>query len=259
MPELPDLQVFARNLHKKLAGKRVNKINVAVSAKLNVPARTLKESTEKQVLDKVNRVGKRLYFYFNNGNVMAWHLLLKGELFLYDKAHDFDRVVIDVLFDDGTGIVMKDVSGWAKIDLNPAATKGVDPLSKELNFNFLKENLGHTKTTIKKFLLDQDKIGGIGNAYADEILWYAKISPFSVSNKIPDEKIKALDKAIKTTLIDAEEKIIAANPGIITGEIRDFMVVHNHQKKISPGGAAIQFIVVSGRKTYFTAEQELYK
>ncbi len=184
MPELPDLQVFSKNLHKKLAGEKVKEITVSPTAKLNVPAKTLKESIEKQVLDKVHRVGKRLYFDFNNGNVMAWHLLLNGELFLYDKTHDYDRVVIDMLFANGAGLVMKDFSGWAKIDLNPEASVGIDPLSKELNYNFLKENLGKTKTGVKKFLLDQDKIGGIGNAYADEILWHAGISPFSISNKI---------------------------------------------------------------------------
>ncbi len=259
MPELPDLQVFSKNLHKKLSGKKVEKLTTSSTAKLNVPAKTLKESIEGQVLDKVHRVGKRLYFDFNNGNVMAWHLLLKGELFLYDKTHAYDRIVIDMLFANGTGLVMKDVTTWAKVELNPSDSDGVDPLSKEMNFNFLKENLGKTKTAIKKFLLDQDKIGGIGNAYADEILWHAGISPFSLSNKIPDEKIKALDKAIKTTLQNAEKKIISANPDIITGEVRDFLVVHNHKKKLSPGGAAIQFVVVGGRKTYFTEEQELYK
>jgi formamidopyrimidine-DNA glycosylase len=259
MPELPDLQVFSKNLQKNLAGKKVEKVSLLSTAKLNVPVKTLQEAIENQVLDKVHRVGKRLFFVFNNGSVMAWHLLLNGELMIYKKSHDHKHAIIDILFTDGTGLVMEDFQRWAKIELNPEATTAVDPLSKELNYSFLKDHLGKTKTTVKKFLLDQETISGIGNAYADEILWHSGISPFSTCNKIPDEKIKALDKAIKSTLQDAEKKIHSINPETITGEWRDFLSVHNEKKTYSPGGGVIQFIVTGGRKTFFTDEQEMFK
>lgn len=71
---------------------------------------------------------------------------------------------------------------------------------------------------------------GVGNAYADEILWHARISPFSVSSKIPEAKLKDLVKAIKSVLEDAEQNILKSNPGIINGEVRDFMDIHNSKK-----------------------------
>lgn len=79
-----------------------------------------------------------------------------------------------------------------------------------------------TRTNIKNLLLDQKVIRGIGNAYADEILWHARISPLSVCNKIPDEKIKAIAKSIKTVLHKAIKHICKSHPQIISGEVRDF-------------------------------------
>jgi formamidopyrimidine-DNA glycosylase len=72
----------------------------------------------------------------------------------------------------------------------------------------LKERLAKSKAVVKSALLDQHIIRGIGNAYADEILWDAGISPFSISNKIPDAEIKALLKSIKSVLQRAEKSII---------------------------------------------------
>ncbi len=97
----------------------------------------------------------------------------------------------------------------------------------EMNTSFLKETLSAKKTVIKTILLDQHIIRGIGNAYADEILWEAGISPFSVANKIPADKIKDLAAAIKKVLKDGEHQIKKEKPDIISGEVRDFLKIHN--------------------------------
>jgi formamidopyrimidine-DNA glycosylase len=134
----------------------------------------------------------------------------------------------------------------------------IDALSIELNEAFLQEKL-QTKAAIKNVLLDQHVIRGIGNAYADEILWDARISPFSNSNKIPAAKVKALAKSIHKVLQNAEKQIRKTHPDIISGEIRDFLLIHNSNKSHSPTGAVIHNKTVGGRKTYYTDEQELYK
>ena len=107
--------------------------------------------------------------------------------------------------------------------------------------------------------MDQKIIRGIGNAYADEILWHAGISPFSVSNKIPDVAIKKLAKSIKVVFSKAEKMILKTDPEIIGGEVRDFLDIHNADKTHSPTGARIQKDDSSGRKTYYTSEQTLWK
>ena len=107
--------------------------------------------------------------------------------------------------------------------------------------------------------MNQDIIRGIGNAYADEILWEAGISPFSKSNKIPPGKIKDLAKAIHSVLHNAEKQILKKEPGLISGEVRDFLLIHNSKKKESPTGGKILTKMAGGRKTFYTDEQVLFE
>jgi formamidopyrimidine-DNA glycosylase len=258
MPELPDLQVFARNLNKKLAGSTVKKLTVVNSKKLKTSAANLKKNIEKQELKEIKRVGKELHFEFKNGAVLGLHLMLKGQLKLFEGANEHKYTIIELLFDDDTGLAMTDFQGQATPTLNPEEREAPDALSDEINYSFLKEQLD-TRATIKNILLDQHVIRGIGNAYADEILWDAGISPFSIGNKIPDSKIKALAKSIKSVLKNAEKQILKSDPDIISGEVRGFLDIHNSKKTHSPTGAAIKHAVVGSRKTYYTEEQELFK
>jgi formamidopyrimidine-DNA glycosylase len=258
MPELPDLQVFSRNLEKQLAGKKLEKITVGNNKKLNVPVATLQKTLEGHKLKKVHRVGKELHFDFDSGDVLALHLMLRGQLHLFEKKNTQKHTIISLLFDDDTGLAMTDGFGQATPTLNPEDREAIDALSPKMTAAFLKEQLSQTKGNIKNLLLDQHIIRGIGNAYADEILWDAGISPFSSSNKIPEAKIKALAKSIKDVLQKAEKHILKTHPDIISGEIRDFMDIHNPHKTHSPSGAPIEHKSVGGRKTYYTEEQELY-
>ena len=130
---------------------------------------------------------------------------------------------------------------------------------KKLIFDFLKEKLSKKRTNIKTFLLDQKNIRGIGNAYADEILWEAGISPFSDCNKIPDAKIKELTKTIKSVLEDAIKQIKKTHPDIISGEVRDFLKIHNSKKEESPTGGKILNTTINSRITYYSEEQELFE
>jgi len=84
------------------------------------------------------------------------------------------------------------------------------------------------------------------------------ISPFSISNKIPDAAIKTLAKSIKTILRKAEKLILKTDPDIISGEIRDFMAIHNAKQTHSPTGAKIRIDKSGARKTYYTDEQKVY-
>lgn len=259
MPELPDLQVFSRNLSKKLKGKVLSKITVRNAKKLKVPAKELEKTLEKQKLARVYREGKELYFGFEKGDILGLHLMLKGRLYFFEEENPHKYTIVELLFDDSTGLALTDFQGAAVPTLNPEPKEAPDALSKEADAAFLKEQLSQSRSAVKSFLLDQHIIRGIGNAYADEILWEAGISPFSVCNRIPAAKVNALHKAIGKVLEEAEKQIIQADPDIISGEIRDFMKIHNANKRESPTGAAIKQKAVGGRKTYYTDEQELFK
>jgi formamidopyrimidine-DNA glycosylase len=256
MPELPDLNVFARNLDKKLAGKKVQKIEVKNRSKLKTPVSKLKKEIEGSKLKKVYREGKELHFEFSDGNILGMHLMLKGNLHLEANQKS---TIAEMHFDGDSVLALTDYQGAANIALNPVVKDSPDALSAKVDYKFLKEKLSKKRTNIKTFIMDQNIIRGIGNAYADEILWKSKIHPESVCNKIPDNKIKELAKNIKSVLKYAEKQILKINPDIISGEDRSFLKIHNSKKKESPTGAKIHSKMLSSRITYYTDEQKLYK
>src|SRR5436190_14307994 len=122
MPELPDLQVFSSNLNKKLAGKTLKKLIIKTDKKLKNDAhefKTLKGST----LKKVYREGKELYFQFSDENTLAMHLMLRGQLYLFEKKNEHKYTIAELLFDDDTGLALTDFQGIANVHLNPEESK----------------------------------------------------------------------------------------------------------------------------------------
>ena len=124
---------------------------------------------------------------------------------------------------------------------------------------FLNLVLQSPRKNIKSLLLDQKGIRGIGNAYVDEILYNAKISPKSKTGKIPQDVIEILYNQIKETLQWGIENIQLYTPNIITGETRDFMKVHNRKLRKTLRGERIIVEKVVSKKTYYTALQKLYE
>ena len=259
MPELPDLQVFAGNLDKALKRKRVSKVRLLRKSKVRSSEAAFNKDLKGASIEKVYREGKELHIAFDNGNVLALHMMLHGRLEVFEKKNEKKFTVFEMHFEDGSGLALTDFQGNATPALNPAEKAAPDALSKAIRYKWLSEKIANRTTTIKNFLLDQQTIRGIGNAYADEILYDAGISPFSVAHKIPAEKLKQLVISIRKVLRQAEKKIREKDPGIIAGEVRDFLLVHNAKKLISPGGKKIRYKMAGGRKTYYTAEQKLYK
>ena len=259
MPELPDLQAFSRNLSKRLSGKRIEKIHAIKQKKLNTSEKELQRAIKGASLSAVKREGKELHFVFDNGNVLGVHLMLKGELRLFEGKNEHPFTIMEIIFSDSTGLAVTDYQAQARPTLNPEPREAPDALSEKADYTFLKEKLNKSKTTIKKLLMDQNVIRGIGNAYADEILWHARISPFSICHRIPDQAIRKLSKSMKTIFTKAEKSILKADPDIIGGEIRDFLVIHNPEKTHSPTKAIIRVGQSGGRKTYYTDEQVYYK
>jgi len=256
MPELPDLQVFGKNLTKLFKDKKLEKVNVKVAGKLNVAAKELEEALEGQVLTGIDRVGKELQFTFKNGDVLALHLMLHGELHLFETKNEHRFSIIELIFEGDKGLALTDFQKAATPTLDPEKLNIPDAL--EVDVEYLKQKLGATKSSVKTVLMDQKVLRGIGNAYADEILYDAKLSPFSASNKIPADKIKILLNSIKSVLENAEKQIINHNPDIISGEVRDFLLVHKPKLKETAKGETIHQKPVGSRKTYYTDSQELF-
>jgi formamidopyrimidine-DNA glycosylase len=259
MPELPDLQVFSKNLSRHLKGKKVSSVVLRNSKKANVSEKEFNKQLIGQSVENVYREGKEIYIQFRNKAIVGLHMMLRGQLSFFEGSNDKRFPIVEIHFRDKTGLAMSDYQGQATPTLNPVPRDSPDALSKDVNFKFLKTRFQKSKAAVKNLLLDQDFIRGIGNAYADEILWAAKISPFSAANQIPDAYVKTLAKAIKSVLTAAEKSILKSNPDIIGGEVRDFLKIHNSKKDKSPSGAKIIHKVAGSRKTYYTTEQQLFE
>ena len=258
MPELPDIEVFTRNLDKIFAGKKLVEIKIVNGQKLkNKPAELEKRLTGKKLV-RIYRSGKEMRFEFSDGTLLGLHLMLTGDLFVFEKINDHHSTIAEMHFSGGIGLVLTDRMKNAHIQLDPVDKDGVDAISPELNFAYLKQAL-QRKAAIKTVLINQNVIRGIGNSYSDEILWEAKISPYSVSSAIPEAKIKELVKIIKKILNDEVKNIYKSYPGKINDEVKDFLKIHTKKNTKSPTGAPIIIDKKGMMKTYYTKEQVLYK
>ncbi len=259
MPEIPDIEVFSTNLKKLLAGKKLIKLKVVNGKKLKHSPNEISNHLEGKILKDIYRSGKEMRFRFSNGVVLGLHLMLTGDIIPFEKKNERKKSTIaEFYFSNGKAIALTDRMKNANIKLHPEDKQGMDALDKGLNFSYLKKILKR-KAKIKTVLLDQDLIRGIGNAYSDEILWETRISPFSISSAIPDDKIKQLARNIKKILRNAITKIASTHPGLIHGEVRDFLKIHTKEKTESPTGTPIKIEKRGMMKTYFTDEQVLYQ
>ena len=197
-------------------------------------------------------------FEFSGGKLLGLHLMLTGDIFVFEEVNDHHSTIAEFYFAGGPCMALTDRMKNANIKLDPVDKDGVDALSAQLNFKYLKTAFKR-KTTIKKLLIDQDVIRGIGNSYSDEILWEARISPYSVAAAIPDEKIKELPGIIKKILKNEIRQIYTNFKGKVNGEVKTFLKIHTKQSKLSPTGAPIIIDQKGMMKTYYTKEQILYK
>lgn len=167
---------------------------------------------------------------------------------------------LGMLFKTGEWLVVSDPRAWATFTLNPKATHVPDAVSAECNVDYLSRRLHQSHgITIKSFMIDQRNLRGIGNAYADEILWACRIAPQSLCAFLPEGKISDLHRAIRSVLSEAITEIDRLAPDAINGEVRDFLKIHNPEKTHSPAGSPIFCEMLDRKKTYSCADQKMYR
>jgi len=256
MAELPDLTVFAQILTRRFKGKTLKEIDVKVAKKLKVSVDELRKALEGSKLNKVSREGKTLQFHFGE-HVLGLHLMLRGELETIEKDASLPKFTVFAFYFTGDeGFVVRDILKQATPTLDPEKAKAPDALDiTETEFVALLS--GRTKM-IKEVLMDQKALRGIGNSYADEILWDARISPFSVASAIPPSKVKKLYGSLRSVLKDAIDFIAKENGDELKGELRDAMKVHGARIVKSPSGTEVLSEKIGGRTAYYTREQKLY-
>lgn len=256
MAELPDLTVFAQILNRKFKGKVVTAIDITVAKKLNVPAAELTETLVGKTLRDVKRAGKTLQFHFSEDVVLGLHLMLRGELaeLVDEEAPRFQ--IAAFRFKAGKGFAVIDLQKQATLTLQPKQVAAPDAL--EMEEAYFTALLAKKRTVIKTLLMDQKLMRGIGNSYADEILYEAGISPFSEAHALPLQHVKKLYQKIGSVLKRAIKEIGEANGDELKGELKDFMRVHSPQLNKTDKGEEIRSEKIGGRTAYYTDGQELF-
>jgi len=262
MPELPDLEVFKGNIFKRLTSKRLVDVTVYNHQKVTTPQAFITEALKGRELAVINRYGKELLFDFEDGNIIAAHLMLSGKIAILSDASAVENIRFKIfsLNFENESVVFSDMGGLCTIKYKPFRDGVPDAFGADFTLEyFLKIAQKKAATNIKAFLIDQKVVKGIGNAYVDEILWHARVSPHSIVGKIPGDVMAVLYNAIGTVLKEAITSIRAIAPDIISGEERSFLQVHTKLKKQTATGFAIKIERIASKTTYFTDEQVCYK
>ena len=214
MPELPEVEVVKRSLKNSINNLTIKKVKInETNLRYKVKKREINQIIGLRVLNIIRR-SKYLLFFFNKGIVMLAHLGMTGKFFLINKKkvrketsfyytideekdNKHDHIIF--LFKNGSKLIYNDVRkfGFIKFENIKNIEKnshlknlGPEPLSGGFNFNYFKNYLNGKNKNIKDLLMDQKFVSGIGNIYANEILFYCGVLPIKKVNKLKDREIR---------------------------------------------------------------------
>lgn len=235
MPELPDLEVIRDNLGARLVGRAVLSVNVRRPGLVQAGVSDLPTLSGK-TLREITRRGKHLIFHFDNIFLLV-HLMRFGWLWHGPTKYEVTKATTLVLtFDDGTDLRLIEPGSpqiaavWLYSDLaqaEPLAKLGPEPFWPEFTLEAFAQALHGKRRILKKVLTNQSIVAGIGNAYADEILFRARLSPFRYAHTLAPDELARLWEAIGETLRWAIAEIKArVGENLFDKEIRDFLFVH---------------------------------
>jgi formamidopyrimidine-DNA glycosylase len=262
MPELPEVETIKNELSPYLIGRRFTDV-IFYDAKL-VRQASVEEFRRKLIGEKINsleRRGKYLIFHLSGSIVLIIHLKMSGALLLNPEQTDRHARVIFQL-DNGSQLIFTDRRRlgaiWVMENELPIIGKlGPEPLTPEFTAELLAKRLQKHKAPIKAVLLDQAFIAGIGNMYADEALFAARIHPLREANSLSPKEIKNLQKAIVDVLRSAiDSKGASVNTykrpdGQFGTAHSNFSVAHRGGKQCPTCGTTIQRLAIRNRGSYF--------
>jgi formamidopyrimidine-DNA glycosylase len=297
MPELPEVETVRRQLEPELVGKRIESATV-LDERLTrpEPPDAVEQAVAGREVTAVARRGKYLMLGLEGGRTLALHLRMTGNLLLrdpeqretadlmkseplggprlYESKPEPSHVRARFELDDGRVLLFTDVRRFGQavvldagdeLDDFFASRLGLEPLSGELTPQRLLELAAGRKAPLKSFLLTQSRIAGIGNIYADEALWRARLHPLSPAGSMKIEHAERLVDGIVGALRAGLDHGGASIDDYLDargdpGSMQDEFLVHTREGEpcLRPASEhrplpppVIQRIVVTGRSTYF--------
>lgn len=215
MPELPEVETIRRGLTNSILRKKIVGITVINSSPIRGNKNNFISSLKNNVIEDVARIGKLLILKFSDEKFLLVHLKMTGQLiYKYDHkiiagGHNLPRITEKDLpskytwviweFEDKSKLYFNDMRRFGYLEIVDQTTKdkiaskyGIEPLAKNFTLESFKKVIDERKAPIKAVLLNQQLIAGIGNIYADEICFEAKIRPDKPAHKLNEEEINNL-------------------------------------------------------------------
>lgn len=271
MPELPEVETIKKQLQKKIVGKKIKAVEIRLAKMIQgVKAKEFEKIVAGAKIKGIARRAKLLIIHLSNNYSLVIHLKLTGQIiYLNQKSKLKDQKYAHIIyyFTDESVLLHNDLRqfGWVKIIKTSELEKyfqkegfGPEPLEKNFTLEKFKKLLaGKLKQKIKPLLMDQKFIAGVGNVYAQEACWGAKILPTRLVKTLKEEEIenlyhyliKILKESIKyrgssvDTYVDTEGK-----QGDYVSKLK---VYDREEKPCFRCGAKIKRITLAGRGTYF--------
>lgn len=266
MPELPEIEILRETLADKLKGRQVETAELLRHGKTTMHNRDLLPAVAGQHLETVDRYGKMLGLHFDKGLSLVLHLMLIGRIGVYDGERTPKDAILHLAFE---GPVHVELVRVAARDLAVMPTDEVDdypPIKKQgpdalaITADEFAHNLRKTRGPVKNGLMDQEVVAGIGNAYADEIMYAARMHPFTTVQQAGDEGVGRVYQVMTPTLRSAIEARAAAEylygigKALGLAKKHDVMKVHNKEGEPCPEcGQPVTLVEKGGRGTYFCA------
>ena len=264
MPELPEVETIVRQLAPRVEGRRLERVDV-------LDARWCRPLTPGELRGAL--VGRTVERLWRRGKYLVWEL---GELFLlmhlrmtgtllYDPASPTGHARARLELDDGHRLVVCDPRRFGTAELAPGpqaaedfltARLGVEPLGPGFTESHLRALARGRRAPVKALLLDQRRIAGVGNIYADEALFRARIHPMRPAGRLTAAQLRELRRAVMSSLragIGAGGATIDdyRDADGVQGSFQDQFLVHRRAGEPCPRcGATIVKLVAAGRGTY---------
>ena len=275
MPELPEVETVRRALAPLLEGRRLERVEIA-DPRLTRPLdpQAVAAELEGERVALLDRRGKYLIVRFESGRALLIHLRMTGSLRHAPAgslpADPHRRAVVTL--DDGSDVAYRDVrrfGTWlllelAEVDLYLAARVGHEPLAEAYRATQLGERLAGRRAPVKAALLDQRTVAGVGNIYADEALWRARVHPLTPAAELTPEQVRAVHRGVREALragIRRQGSTLRDYrlPGGEQGSMQhEFKVYGRAGEPCERCGVPIDKIRVAGRGTWYCPACQAY-